>query len=68
MRIGVSVGEEKFWEVVLSVPLCYVFRIHEMRVLCKVKLYRPFVCVFHRYVHYSMARLMPQLCGIKEIS
>jgi len=68
MRIGVCTDEEKFWEVVLSLPLCFVFGIHEMRVLYKMKLYRPFVGVFHRCVHYSMASLMPQLCGVKDIS
>jgi hypothetical protein len=68
MRIGVSIDEEKFWKIVLSLPQCYVFGIHEMRVLYKMKIYRPFVCVLHCYLRYWMARLMPRLCGIKEIS
>ena len=45
MCIGVSVDEEKFWKVMLSLPQFYVFGIHEMRIPYKMKLYRPFMCL-----------------------
>jgi hypothetical protein len=51
----------------LSLPQCYVFGIQEMRLLYKIS-YIAHLCVFHCYLHLSMARLIAQLCGIKEIS